>query len=381
MSKKDKRRSPLWARICVGVGAGVLIVSGGSLVAGQQLVASYTEKFTDNRLLDPIEPKPAEAARVKADINGPVNILLVGIDPRDDHTAPLSDSILIAHVPRDRHSAYIFSIPRDLRVDIPAFEKSGTGAGRDKINSAMSWGSRLGNNKYSEAQGFQLLAKTVGGVTGVKKFDAGAIVNFGGFQKIVEAMGGVEMVIDMDVRSEHRRPNGKIRERKPGCPVTAKCDHPYTGDAKFYQKSDKPVKLKAWEALDYVRQRYPNVDGVDMSDYDRQRHQQQFIKAIAKQAMGRDVVTNPKKLAAVMDAAGGSLTFAGGDHTILDWAVELKDLNVDDIVTVKLPGGGIFEPDYQGERFEPGVDDFFKAVTEDRVAAFLLDNPEYVNLK
>ncbi|GAA1592474.1 LCP family protein [Actinoplanes couchii] len=380
MAEKEKRRSPLWARICVGLGAGVLLVSGGSLVAGQQLVAGYSGRITDNTLLDPIEPKPAEAATAKADINGPVNILLVGIDPRDDHTAPLSDSILIAHVPRDRHSAYIFSIPRDLRVDIPAFEKSGTGAGRDKINAAMSWGSRLGNNKYSEAQGFQLLAKTVGNVTGVKKFDAGAIVNFGGFQKIVEAMGGVEMVIDMDVQSEHRKPDGKIRDRLPGCPVTSNCNHPYTGPAKFYKKSDKPVKLKAWEALDYVRQRYPNVKGVDMSDYDRQRHQQQFIKAIAKQAMSRDVVTNPAKLSAVMDAAGGSLTFAGGDHTVLDWAVELKDLNVDDMVTVKLPGGGIYDPDYKGEQFADGVDDFFKAVTEDRVAPFLLDHPDYVNM-
>lgn len=381
MAEAGKRRSPLWARICVGIGAGVLLVSGGTLVTGQQLVSRYTGKVVDNRLLDPIEPKPAVAATVKADINGPVNILLVGIDPRDDKTAPLSDSILIAHIPRDRHSAYVFSIPRDLRVDIPAFEKSGTGAGREKINAAMAWGSRVGNGKYSEAQGFQLLAKTVSNVTGIKKFDAGAIVNFGGFQKIVEAMGGVEMVIDMDVRSEHRKPDGSIRDRKPGCPVTSNCDHPYTGAAKFYKKSDKPVKLKAWEALDYVRQRYPNVDGVDMSDYDRQRHQQQFIKAIAKQAMSRDVVTDPQKLLAVMDAAGGSLTFAGGSHTIVDWALELKDINVDDMVTVKLPGGGIFEPNYKGERFEDGVDDFFKAVTEDRVADFLLDHPTYVNMQ
>ncbi|PWK51188.1 LytR family transcriptional attenuator [Actinoplanes xinjiangensis] len=381
MAASTKRRSPLWARICVGLGAVMLVTGGGTLVAGQALVAKYTDAVTDESLLAPIQAQPAQAAEVaevKSDIDGSVNILLVGIDPRDDQTAPLADSIVIAHIPRDRHTAYLFSIPRDLRVDIPAFKASGTGADRTKINAAMAYGSRLGDGKFSPAQGFQLLAATVGNVTGIKRFDAGAIVNFGGFKKIVEAMGGVEMVIDMDVKSEHLGPDGKTRERIARCRndhTSASCAHPYTGPQKFYKKSDKPVRMQAWEALDYVRQRY----GADMDDYDRQRHQQQFIKAMAKQAMSRDVVTDPGKLLAVMDAAGGSLTFSGNGHTVLEWAMELKSLNVDDMITVKLPGVGINEGRYLGEQFEPEVADFFKALAEDRVPGFLLDHPTFIN--
>ncbi|BEL12481.1 hypothetical protein Q0Z83_106720 [Actinoplanes sichuanensis] len=381
MAAEAKRRSPLWARICVGLGAVVLLAGGGTLVAGQALVSKYTDAITDDSLLAPIAGKPAEAAappEPESDIEGAVNILLVGIDPRDDHTAPLADSIVIAHIPADRHSAYLFSIPRDLRVDIPAFQPSGTGADRTKINAAMAYGSRLGDNKYSAAQGFQLLAATVGNVTGIKKFDAGAIVNFGGFKKIVEALGGVEMVIDMDVKSEHLGPDGKTRERISRCRndhTSSSCAHPYTGPQKQYKKSDEPVRLQAWEALDYVRQRY----GDDMTDYDRQRHQQQFIKAMAKQAMSRDVVTDPGKLLAVMDAAGGSLTFDGRGHSILEWALEMKALNVDDMITVKLPGEGVYDGGYLGERFQDGVDDFFKAVTENRVPAFLMDHPTFIN--
>jgi anionic cell wall polymer biosynthesis LytR-Cps2A-Psr (LCP) family protein len=377
VAASTKRRSPLWARICVGVGAVVLVAGAGTLITGQALIAKYSDSVTDNSLLDPIQPKPAEAAEpeAEANIDGPVNILLVGIDPRDEQTAPLADSIIVAHIPRDRHTAYLFSMPRDLRVDIPAFEKSGTGADRDKINAAMAYGSRLGNGKYSPGQGFQLLATTVSGVTGIKKFDAGAIVNFGGFKKIVEAMGGVEMVIDMDVKSEHLKPDGSPRDRIPACQGHHRCSRPYTGVQKIYKKTTKPVHLKAWEALDYVRQRY----GEGMTDYVRQRHQQQFIKAIAKQAMSRDVITNPKKLLGVLDAAGGSLTVAPGSHTVLDWAMELKSLNIDDIVTVNLPGEGIYEGEYKGERFLPEVDDFFKAVREERVPAFLLDHPKFVN--
>ena len=379
MAESKKRRPPLWARICIAFGVVALIIGAGTLVAGRVLVGKYTDAVTDNTLLDDIDIQgaPAEAAVPKVDINGPLNLLLVGIDPRDDKTAPLADSIIVAHIPQDRHSAYLFSMPRDLRVEIPAFTKSKTGEQTDKINAAMSLGSRLGDNKFSAAQGFQLLAKTVGNVTGIKKFDAGAIVNFGGFKKIVEAMGGVEMVIDMDVKSEHLKPDGSSRDRKAGCRTHHNCSRPYTGPQRFYQKSDKPVQLKAWEALDYVRQRYGNA-GTPMDDYDRQRHQQQFIKAMAKQAMSRDVVTDPNKLLDVMDAAGSSLTFDGGGHSVLDWAIELKSLNVDDIVTVKLPAGSINNGGYRGEQFLPEANAFFQAVREDRVSAFLLDHPEFI---
>ncbi|MEV0898575.1 LCP family protein [Actinoplanes sp. NPDC049802] len=378
MGKSGKRRAPLWARITVVAGVLLLVPSGGGLVAGQALLSRYENKVTDKSLLKDFET-PAEAVPPKdldANIDGAVNLLLVGIDPRDDETAPLADSIVVAHIPADRHSAYLFSMPRDLVVDIPAFKASGTGADTTKINAAMAYGSRLKNGEFSPAQGFQLLAKTVSNRTGIKKFDAGAIVNFGGFKKIVEAMGGVEMVIDMDVKSEHLKPDGSPRDRTPACQGHHNCSRPYTGVQKVYKKSDEPVRLKAWEALDYVRQRY----GDGMTDYDRQRHQQQFIKAMAKQAMSRDVVTNPTKLLGVLEAAGDSLTFSGGEHSILDWATELQAVNIDDMVTVKLPGKGLYNGGYQGEQFYPEVDDFFEAVTEERVASFLLDHPEFVNL-
>ncbi|MFC6564330.1 LCP family protein [Actinoplanes utahensis] len=380
VAETGKRRPPLWARLCVAFGVVLLLAGIGTVVAGRALVGRYTDAVTDNTLLEDIDVNgnAAVAAEPDPDIDGPLNLLLVGIDPRDNQTAPLADSIIVAHIPRDRHSAYLFSMPRDLRVEIPAFDKSKTGEQTDKINAAMSLGSRLGGNRYSVPQGFQLLAKTVGNVTGIKKFDAAAIVNFGGFKKIVEAMGGVEMVIDMDVKSEHLKPDGSPRDRKPGCQTHHNCSRPYTGPQRFYQKSDKPVQLKAWEALDYVRQRYGNA-GTAMDDYDRQRHQQQFIKAMAKQAMSRDVVTNPAKLLDVMEAAGDSLTFSGGDHSIVEWALELKSLNVDDMVTVKLPAEGINSGGYQGERLLPEAAGFFQAVREDRLRSFLLDHPEFIS--
>ncbi|MDR6323713.1 LCP family protein [Actinoplanes couchii] len=361
------------------VGSVLIIISGGSYVTAQSVVAKYTDAVTDDSIF---EARPAAAARPREKqgdegdtIKGPLNLLLVGIDPRDDKSPPLSDSIILAHVPADMSTVYLFSIPRDLYVDIPAFDKAGYRGGTGKINGSMSLGSHLGDGKFSAPQGFQLLTRTVSAYTGIKEFDAGAIVNFGGFKKIVEAMDGVTMTIDQEVKSEHLKPDGTPRDRLSRCADNT-CDHPYIGVQKVYPMGT--YHLEAWEALDYVRQRY----GLPNGDYDRQRHQQQFVKALAKQAMSRDVVTDPAKLLKVMEAAGGSLTFSGGGYSVLDWAFALKGLNVDDTITVKLPGVGKFSGSrYLGEELDPSTKEFFQSVREDKVAGFLLDHPEYVNLE
>ncbi|MEU4687688.1 LCP family protein [Actinoplanes sp. NPDC023714] len=371
VAKSFKRRTPLWARLCAIFGSVLMVVSGGVLVGGNALISKYTgavDAGGGSLIGDPA------AATQKSEIKGPINILLAGIDPRDTKTAPLSDSIIVAHIPASMDQVYLFSIPRDLYVEIPAFAPTGFKGGKSKINAAMSYGSAVGNGEHDVKQGFQLLAKTVTKLTGIKTFDAGAIVNFGGFKDIVEAMGGVTMTIDQNVKSEHLQPNGKPRPRIPGCD---KCAHPYTGPQKTYKKGT--YHLEAWEALDYVRQRYTLPNG----DYDRQRHQQQFIKAMAKQAMSKDVVSNPSKLLSILDAAGESLTFDGGGNSVIDWATALRGVNTDDMTTIKLPGGGLFAPGsnkYLGEQLQGDYESFFEAVRKDDIAPFLLDHPEYVNV-
>jgi polyisoprenyl-teichoic acid--peptidoglycan teichoic acid transferase len=360
----------VWARLCAAFGCVLMVSSGGVLVTGQALIARYGGAVDASGSL--IGNPASGAARDDSEIKGPLNILLAGIDPRDDSQAPRSDSIIVAHVPATMDRVYLFSIPRDLYVQIPAFARTGFTGTTAKINSAMSFGSDAGDGTHDVEQGFRLLAQTVSSLTGIWSFDAGAIINFGGFKKIVEAMGGVTMTIDQNVRSEHLQPNGKARPKSAAC-INGGCDHPYTGPQKVYKKGT--YHLQAWEALDYVRQRY----GLPGGDYDRQRHQQQFIKAMAEQAMSRDVATDPAKLLAVLDAAGDSLTFDGGGSSVIDWGLALRGINASDMTLVKLPGGGLFSNGaYLGEQLDPSTGQFFRAVAEDRVAAFLLDNPEYV---
>jgi LCP family protein required for cell wall assembly len=304
----------------------------------------------------------------KSDIKGPLNILLVGIDPRQPEAPPLADSIMVLHVNETLDSAYLFSLPRDLLVQIPAFPKADYPGGTEKLNAAMSHGSRVPGGKLPDAnRGFELLSLTVSKVTGIKRFDAGAIINFSGFQKIVDAMGGVDMYIDSNVKSEHKQPDGSARTLKPG-------GGGYLGPQAQYKKGN--AHLKGWQALDYVRQRY----GLPNSDYDRQRHQQQFVRAMADQALSKDVVTNPIKLDAVLRAAGKALIFNGRGHDLIDFGFAMRGLRSDSIQMIKLPGGGVMNGGkYRGEELKPVAGDFFESLTTGTIDTFVISHPELLN--
>ncbi|MEV4638740.1 LCP family protein [Actinoplanes sp. NPDC049548] len=347
-----------------------MVVSGGALITTKALVARYAGAVDNRDLFG--NAAAGAPKRAVADIKGPLNILLVGIDPRDATSAPLSDSIIVVHIPKGLKQAYLFSIPRDLRVEIPPFAKTGFQGGTSKINAAMSYGSSIGNGKHDVAQGFDLLAKTVGKLTGIKRFDAGAIINFNGFKEIVDAMGGVTMTIDQNVKSEHLQPNGKPRPRRPECADNS-CAHPYIGPQAEYKKGT--YHLEGWQALDYCRQRY----GLPRSDYDRQRHQRQFIKAMAEQALSKDLVTNPIKLDHVLRAAGDALIFDGNGHNVVDWGLALRGVSSNDMTLVKLPGKSLFSGRaYIGEGLDPSAEDFFASVNTDSIASFLVDNPSFI---
>ncbi|SIR62198.1 LCP family protein [Micromonospora avicenniae] len=371
--KNGRKRStwrgiPRWARICTIFGTVLMVLSGTALVGTAALKARYEGAVGKADLFG--DEAAGAAAPPKSDIKGPLNILLVGIDPRNPKTPPLADSIMVLHVPATMDRAYLFSLPRDLYVDIPAFPKADFPGETTKLNAAMSFGSRVPGQNPDAARGFELLATTVQEITGIKRFDAGAIVNFTGFQKIVDAMGGVDMYIEREVRSEHLKPDGTHRQGNPN-------GEGYIGPQAVYTKGNH--HLNGWQALDYVRQRYPK-NGVPDADYGRQRHQQQFIKAMVGQAFSADVVTNPIKLDRVIRAGGQSLIFNGRGHSVLDFALALKDIRPNTIQMIKLPGGPVFNgKTYKGEKFQAGVDDFFTALHDEQLDAFLLEHPSFQN--
>ncbi|MFY1673222.1 LCP family protein [Plantactinospora sp. WMMB334] len=313
-------------------------------------------------------PTPSPTPEPGADITGPLNLLLVGVDTRvsDPEWEPHADAVLILHVTRALDRAYLFALPRDLVVDIPRFPKANFGGDRTKLTHAMSYGSRVPgkNTPPDTAQGFELLSTTVSAYTGIEKFDAGAILTFGGFDKLVDALGGVELYVDQRVVSQHREPDGTHRELRGGG---------YVGPQMVYEKGRR--KLTGWQALDYARQRYTTGGA-----YTRQRHQQQLIKAMLRKILDRELARDADRTAQVVRSLGDALTFVSGDgHEIVDFGYALHRLRPETLTLVALPGSGVGQgSSYRGEQLTTVGKTFFTELRAGRVDAYLTANPKLV---
>jgi LCP family protein required for cell wall assembly len=376
-----RRRSPIWARWMIAVGALLLVVSGGAIVAVRVLVDTATNAIQQQSLLGGAQ---GADQRAHAQITGAKNILLVGLDTRPSwaNTGELSrsDSIILLHIPADRSGAYMISIPRDSYVQIPAYNNGAQSypGGKNKINSAFAYGSRGLTGAAAESHGFELLALTVKKLTGITP-DAAAIIDFSGFTQVLQVLGSVCMYVDEDVTSIHI---GHTADGKQAVPY--KTDSAGANPRKvpgvtpnFYAKGNHC--FTPTEALDFARQRdlLANHD----SDYGRQRHQQQLLKAILKQAV-HEGLNSPTKLPGLLTAIGKTMTVDTGGISLEDWAFAMKGLNPDQIVTLKTNDGKF------NSRSVPGAGDveiidqtsmtMLKAAKDDDMAAFVAAHPTWV---
>jgi LCP family protein required for cell wall assembly len=378
---QSRPRAPRWARWCVLIGALLLVGAGGSVVAGRLLLNSATSQIGQQDLLGTVK---TGTERRHASITGAKNILLVGLDTRPSWNATQpsrSDSIIIMHIPADHSEAYLISLPRDSYVDIPAYNngKVPYNGGHNKINAAFAFGSRGLTGKAALSHGFELLALTVKKLTGITP-DAGAIIDFQGFKQVVQVLGRVCMYVDETTTSIHightadgrtavpykTHEDGTIEYKVPG--VTPN----------VYTKGNHC--LDPTQALDYVRQRDLLAD--HDYDYGRQRHQQQFIKAVLKQAV-HEGLTSPTKLPGLISAIGKTMTVDSGGVSLDDWAFAMRNINPDDLVTIKTNNGKFNSRSVPGigdvEILSPTSVQLLEAVKKDDVPAFIRANPTWVS--
>jgi LCP family protein required for cell wall assembly len=370
---RKRGRDPLWARTMVILGA-LLMVGSGVAIVGEKLV---TSRYTDPLGNHDLGGGAATDAKGHVSIKGEINFLLVGVDERPDRDDARADSIMVLHIPEAHDRGYLISIPRDTYATVPRFAKGNDrhAGSQEKINGAY----RAGGG--SKGHGMELLAQAVNGLTGLK-FQGGAVVNFDGFRSIVGVLGGVDMCIDEKVTSIHVGTN--IRTGKFASPYkiddTGANVYPIPGTKpQVYEKECR--HLAPWEALDYVRQRdlLENGDG----DYGRQRHQQQFIKAMMKGAASAKVVTNPAKLDAVLKATSKAFTFYGNGIALEDWIFALKDINPDQVMLIKTNAGKYKSetlPDGQKvEVFSEDSRELFRSVKDGTIDSFITAHSDWVS--
>ena len=152
--------------------AGYLSVRSGVADANQRLAPGTTTALTKQSGLI---------------LSSPSNILLLGTDhanngqagrSSDDH----SDSMMLLRTDPGRHRLTYLSIPRDLGVTI--------GGVYQKINAAMQIG------------GPKLAIQTVDGLLGSQlPINHVVVVDFGSFQKLIDAVGGIDVNVPENILS------------------------------------------------------------------------------------------------------------------------------------------------------------------------------------
>ncbi|MFG1607023.1 LCP family protein [Actinoplanes sp. NPDC049265] len=358
-----KVRAPLWPKLTLALGVLLVLASGAGLAGSRALISNAASAVTQTNLLGTTKKTVAEGGG--DELKGPIDLLLMGVDARkrwavDDLHA---DTIIILHIPATHDHAYLVSIPRDTDVQVPPFAKSRYPGGRAKATEAFFHGAQ---NGAGWAGGAQLMAQTLKAATGVS-FDGAAIIDFNGFKGVIEALGGVRMCVDQRVTSHHMVWVGS----KPM----------YLAEARRTGRATRPVvypvgcrAMAGWQALDYARQRY----GLRNGDYDRQRHQQQLIKAMARKAGSSGVLTNPLKINRLIKAAGKAFVLDTGGVPIADFVFTLKGVTANDLVLLRT-NNGTFAGNAAGrETITPLSKEMFAAVRQDRLAAFVLEHPGVV---
>ncbi|GIE85208.1 LCP family protein [Actinoplanes regularis] len=379
-TSKRRRRTPRWALWTVVFGSVLLVAGGGGAIGLKATLAAATDEVGKGDLLG--SAKPVEEKK-NASLDGAKNLLLVGIDQRPDELngEPLrSDSIILLHINKDHTSGYMISLPRDSYVSIPAFDNGAQsyGGGKSKINAAFAFGSRgLKGDKALEG-GFKLLTMTVKELTGITP-DAGAIIDFQGFRKVVTDLGRVCMYVDTTTTSIHL---GKDKDGNTAKPFKINPDGTLRGKISgvtpnIYKKGNRCFNPS--QALDFVRQRDLLED--NSLDYGRQRHQQQFFKAIINQAL-KDVKADPGKLPKLLSAFGKAMTVDAGGINLADWALAMRGMNPDTLVTIKTNEGKLNSQSVPGvgsvELLSDDSMDMLKAIKKDTVKTFLLTHPGFI---
>lgn len=356
-----RRRTPLWAKLVLTVGVLLLLASGGTIVSVEVMLARYANNVEQSDLLG-----AAAAVEQGENLEGPINLLLFGVDEQGDGVR--ADTIIVLHIPATHDQIYLISVPRDTWVDVPPYEPSGYFGGQSKINSVFGYGAQNGGDWQG---GAQLVALTLHQLTGLR-FNGAAIVNFDGFKDIIDELGGVEMCINDPAYSEHivlvdGKPTGIGRARREGL---------------YYEQVRYEIgcqHLAGWQALDYARQR-KNLESGD-GDYGRQRHQKQLLAAMADKATSRGVITNPGKLDGLLRAAGDALIVDTNDVPLIDFIFTLKGLATGDIISINTNLGEYNSGqvgDQSVEFLTPESLLMFQAAADDTMAEFLLNNPDFI---
>jgi LCP family protein required for cell wall assembly len=289
-------------KIFTGISIAVLAISAISALAFGTVTASINKID----VFSGIDKRPEKKSTA-------MNYLVVGSDTREGLSkaelkalrvgsvataaGKRSDTMLLVHISKARDKAVMISIPRDTFALIPEHtSKSGKliPAAYSKINSSFNWG------------GAPLLIQTIEEMTELK-IDHYIEINFAGFARIVDSIGGVEVCTKKDIN-----------------------------DPKSHLILEAGVHtLNGIESLKYVRTR--EFDG--LGDLGRMQRQQAFMSAVLRKATSAGVLLNPVTMASFINSSLSAVTTDSElkNSDLIALAKQMKSLSTSSVRTLTVP--------------------------------------------
>ncbi|MFC9792371.1 LCP family protein [Streptomyces sp. NPDC057695] len=266
--RKERAKRSRRAAVLVSGALAVLVLGGTGLGYVYFKLDGNLETVDINAQLGTDRPDDVD--------NGSLDILVLGSDSRSgdngaygkDEGGARSDTAMVVHVYEGHKKASVVSVPRDTLVDRPKCT--------DAQGATVAGERRAMFNTAYEVGGPACAVKTVESMSGIR-MDHYIEVDFTGFKKLIDKLGGVEITTTAPIK------DGKSHlDLAPGT-------HTLDGE----------------QSLGLVRTRKSVGDG---SDLGRIQLQQAFMKAFMNQVKDVGVLSNPKKLLDLADAATKAIT-------------------------------------------------------------------------
>lgn len=259
------------------------------------------------------------------DLNGPLDILLVGSDTRKgqgkgfgDDTSELADVIILLHISANRKNAVALSFPRDLLVPIPACPDPEGGSfsamSRQQINSSIAYGGPV------------CTLLTVQALTGVKIPYLG-VIDFRGVIEMSNAIGGVEVCVASPIDDKYSK----------------------------LQLEAGLHTLQGKQALAFLRTRHGVGDGSDLA---RISNQQVFLTSLLRKVKNEGVLSNPIYMYSLANAAARNMQLSESMTdlgTMVALAGALRDVDLEKMTFLQVPSRGGLSGSEAG-RVEPIAD-------------------------
>ncbi|MEA3463504.1 MAG: LCP family protein, partial [Patescibacteria group bacterium] len=212
--------------------------------------------------------------KLKGEDKDRINILLLGMGGKNHEGGYLTDTIMLASLKPSNKKLALLSIPRDLTIPMENM-------GWRKINNV---------NAYAEAENFNsgglAMSQAISDTLNLP-IDYYARIDFVGFEKIIDELGGIKICAD-NTLDDYAYPAKGMETTES---YEDRFEHLHI--EKGWQKMNGELALK------YARSRH--ALGAEGSDFARARRQQKILQAVKDKILSLRILFKPKLIAGIIN--------------------------------------------------------------------------------